>query len=132
MMAATKRDYYEVLGIAKSASEDDIKKAFRAKARKLHPDVNKAPDAETQFKECSEAYAVLIDADKRAAYDRFGHAAVSGAGGFGGFDPSSFSGLEDILGDLFNMGGFGDLFGGGRRARSRSQRGGDIRQDLTI
>src|SRR5438093_9074113 len=103
MMAATKRDYYEVLGIVKSASEDEIKKAFRAKARQLHPDVNKAPDAETQFKEVSEAYEILIDVDKRAAYDRFGHAAVSGAGG--AYDPfagSGFGGFSDIFESFFS------------------------------
>src|SRR2546421_7553978 len=90
-MSTAKRDYYEVLGVAKTATEDEIKRAFRQKARQLHPDVNKAPDAETQFKEVSEAYEILIDADKRAAYDRFGHAAVSGAGG--AYDPFGGSGF---------------------------------------
>src|SRR3954468_20272546 len=100
-MASTKRDYYEILGIGKSATEDDIKRAFRAKARQLHPDVNKAPDAESQFKEVSEAYEVLVDSDKRSAYDRFGHAAVSGAGA-GSYDPfAGFGGFSDIFETFF-------------------------------
>src|SRR6476620_3818949 len=128
-MAATKRDYYEVLGIAKSASEDDIKKAFRAKARQLHPDVNKAPDAETQFKEVSEAYEVLIDADKRAAYDRFGHAAVSGNGGYGGGDPfAGFGGISDIFETFFSAASAGM----GTSTRRRPQRGAHLAFRLTI
>src|SRR3954452_6103412 len=119
-MAATKRDYYEVLGVQKSASEDDIKKAFRAKARQLHPDVNKEPEAETQFKEVSEAYEVLIDADKRAAYDRFGHAAVSGNGA--GYDPfSGFGGISDIFETFFSAAGAGMC--GSTSTRRRPQRG---------
>ena len=121
--------------MARTANEQEIKTAYRKLAMQYHPDRN--PDnaqAEERFKECSEAYAVLADTDKRAAYDRYGHAAVSGAGGgFSGFDPNSFAGFEDILGDLFGMSGFGDLFGGGsRRGRSRAQRGEDLRHDLTI
>jgi molecular chaperone DnaJ len=123
-----------VLGVARTASEQEIKSAYRKLAMEFHPDRNpNNAEAEERFKECSEAYAILIDADKRAAYDRFGHAAVGGSGGgFGGFDPNSFVGFEDILGDLFNMSGFGDLFGSGRRQRSRSQRGADLQHDLTI
>ena len=82
-MAQTKRDYYEVLSVNRTATAEEIKKSFRGKARQLHPDVNKAPDAEARFKEVAEAYEVLIDDDKRAAYDRFGHAAVSGGAGAG-------------------------------------------------
>ena len=105
-MAQTKRDYYEVLGVQRSASEDEIKKAFRSKARQLHPDVNKASDAEAQFKEVSEAYEILIDSDKRAAYDRFGHAAVSGAGG--AYDPfAGFGGFSDIFESFFSAAGMG-------------------------
>src|SRR3954447_536504 len=104
-MASTKRDYYEILGIGKSASEDEIKKAFRAKARQLHPDVNKAPDAEAQFKEVSEAYEVLVDADKRAAYDRFGHDAISGMGGAGADPFAGFGGFSDIFESFFSAAG---------------------------
>src|SRR5437763_5201159 len=100
-MATAKRDYYEVLGLSRSASSDDVKKAFRQKARQYHPDVNKDAGAEAQFKEISEAYEVLIDDDKRAAYDRFGHAAVSGAG-TGGFDPfQGFGSFSDIFETFF-------------------------------
>lgn len=111
---ADKRDYYEVLGISKGASDDEIKKAYRKLAKKYHPDMNPGDkEAETKFKEASEAYAVLSDADKRRQYDQFGHSAFDGGpgGGAGGFD---FSGMDmgDIFGDLF-----GDLFGGGGRSR---------------
>src|SRR5690554_2533064 len=110
---ADKRDYYEVLGVSRSATDDELKKAYRKLAKQYHPDTN--PDnaeAESKFKEASEAYAVLSDADKRRQYDQFGHAAFEGgAGGAGGFD---FSGMDmgDIFGDFF-----GDLFGGGRSSR---------------
>lgn len=93
-----------------------------------HPDRNPNPDAEERFKECSEAYAILSDSQKRAQYDQFGHAGV-GSGGFGGFDPSSFQDFSDIFGDLF---GFGDMFGSRGGGRSRAQRGNDIREDLTL
>jgi len=125
-----KRDYYEVLGITPTANDQEIKSAYRRLALQYHPDRNpNNPDAEERFKECSEAYAVLADAEKRARYDRFGHAGVGGNGGAGGFDPSIFNDFQDIFGDIF---GFGDLFGqrGGRR--SRAQRGADLREDLTI
>jgi len=123
-----KRDYYEILGLKKDATEADIKKSYRSLARQFHPDINKSPEAEQKFKELSEAYEVLADSDKRARYDQFGHAGVNPqfGGGHGGF------GFED-------MGGFGDIFeaffGGGRRSRARSngpERGSDLRLDFEI
>lgn len=124
-----KRDYYEVLGISRNASEDDIRNAFRRLARKYHPDVNDSPDAEERFKEINEAYGVLSDEEKRAAYDRFGHQGVKVANG--GMDWSAnFSDFEDILGDLFGFGGFGG------RARSRRRtaprRGADLQYRVTL
>lgn len=112
-MAETKRDYYEVLGVSKSATDDELKKAYRKLAKKYHPDTNPGDkEAEAKFKEASEAYAVLSDADKRRQYDQFGHAAFEqgggGAGGFGGFDFNAAD-MGDIFGDIF-----GDFFGGGR------------------
>lgn len=124
-----KRDYYEVLGVSREAGEQEIKSAYRKLALQFHPDRNpNNPDAEEKFKECSEAYAILADADKRAAYDRFGHAAVNG-GGSGGFDPTVFQDVSEIFGDFF---GFGDLFGGGSRRGQRAQRGPDLREDVTL
>ncbi len=127
------RDYYEVLGVAREASDADIKSAYRKLALKHHPDRNPGDAAaEEKFKEAAEAYAVLADADKRARYDRFGHAGVSGAGGQG-FDPTVFTGFEDILGGLGDIFGFGDVFGGGAgRRRGGPQRGADLRYDLEI
>lgn len=125
------RDYYEVLGVAREASDADIKSAYRKLALKHHPDRNPGDKAaEEKFKEAAEAYAVLADADKRARYDRFGHAGVSGAGAQG-FDPTVFTGFEDILGGLGDIFGFGDVLGGGRR-RGGPQRGSDLRYDLEI
>ena len=118
--------------MSRTASDQEIKSAYRKLAMQCHPDRNPDnPKAEEQFKECSEAYAVLADAEKRARYDRFGHAGVAGNGpGGGGFDPSTFSDFQDIFGDIF---GFGDMFGGGRGGRrSRAQRGVDMREDLTL
>ena len=133
-MAETKRDYYEVLGVDKNADDAALKKAYRALAKKYHPDVNPGDaEAEKKFKEASEAYAVLSDADKRRQYDQFGHAAFEngggGAGGFGGFD---FNGADfsDIFGDIF-----GDLFGGGRRsgrANNGPMKGMNIRKGVRI
>jgi molecular chaperone DnaJ len=124
------RDYYEVLGVARDASDGDIKKAYRKLALKYHPDRNAGDAAaEEKFKEAAEAYAVLADADKRARYDRFGHAGVGG--GAQGFDPTVFTGFEDILGGLGDIFGFGDVFGGGRR-RNGPQRGADLRYDLEV
>ena len=133
-MAETKRDYYEVLGVSKDADEAAIKKAYRALAKKYHPDMNPGDkEAEKKFKEASEAYAVLSDAEKRRQYDQFGHAAfeggTGGAGGFGGFD---FSGadLSDIFGDIY-----GDLFGGSRRGGrggNGPMKGASIRKSIRI
>jgi len=128
-----KRDYYEVLGVSRTATDQEIKSAYRKLALQYHPDRNPDnPQAEEQFKECSEAYAVLADTEKRARYDRFGHAGVGSAAGqgFGGFDATVFNDFQDIFGDLF---GFGDMLGGqGGRRRSRAQRGADLREDLTL
>ncbi len=125
-----KRDYYDVLGVARNASEQEIKSAYRKLALQYHPDRN--PDnkeAEERFKEAAEAYSVLSDSQKRGQYDRFGHAGVGTAAGGGfGFDPNVFADFSDILGDIF---GFGDFFGTGRRG-SRVQRGADLRYDIEL
>ena len=127
----SKRDYYEILGVARSATEQEIKSAYRKLALKFHPDRNPGDKvAEEQFKEAAEAYAILADTDKRHMYDRFGHAGLGGAA-TGGFDPTVFTGFEDILGGLGDIFGFGDVFGGGRR-RGGPQRGTDLRYDLEI
>jgi molecular chaperone DnaJ len=128
----SKRDYYEILGVGRSAADADIKSAYRKLAMKYHPDRNPGDKtAEERFKEAAEAYAILADPEKRSMYDRFGHAGVTSAAGAGGFDPSVFTGFEDILGGLGDIFGFGDIFGGGRR-RSGPQRGADLRYDLEI
>ena len=133
-MAEQKRDYYEVLGVARGASEDEIKKAYKKMARKYHPDLNPGDKtAEEKFKEVNEAYEVLSDADKKARYDQYGHAGVDpnfGAGGFGGgFDGSfDFGDLGDIFGSFFGGG-----FGGGRRTNPNApQRGESIRMSIAI
>lgn len=136
-----KRDYYEVLGISKGASEDEIKKAYRKKAKEFHPDRNKDnPESEAQFKEAGEAYDVLKDPEKKAAYDRFGHAAFEGGMGGGGQRPGGgygggpgqgdfASAFSDVFDDLF-----GDFMGGGRAGggRQRAARGSDLRYNLRI
>ena len=126
----SKRDYYEVLGVSKDASQQDLKKAYRRLAMKYHPDRN-PDDAEAvaKFKEAKEAYEVLSDEDKRAAYDRFGHAGVEGQGGFGGAGAGGFGGggFGDIFGELF-----GDIFGGGGRGGRGPARGADLRYTLEL
>ena len=128
---STKRDYYEILSVTRTASDQEIKSSYRKLAMQFHPDRNPGNhEAEEKFKEAAEAYSILSDSQKRSQYDRFGHAGVSGAagGGFSGFDPNVFSDFSDILGDIF---GFGDLFGGGRRG-GRAQRGSDLRYDMEL
>ena len=125
---ATKRDYYEVLGIPKSASQDEIKNAFRTLARKYHPDVNKEPDAEERFKEINEAYGVLSDPEKRAAYDRYGPEGVN----FQGMPDFTSMDLSDILEGLFGFGGFGGMGGYSRRARNAPRRGADLSSKIRI
>ena len=127
-----KRDYYEVLGVGRSASDQEIKSAYRKLALQFHPDrnPNNKEESEEKFKEITEAYGVLADGDKRAAYDRFGHAGVTGTGGFSpDFSSSIFTDFEDIFGDFF-----GDVFGTGRGhgRRPRAERGSDLRYDLEI
>ena len=132
-MAINKRDYYEVLGVARGASDQDLKKAYRRLAHQFHPDKNQTdPEAEEKFKETAEAYAILSNTEQRQRYDRFGHAGVSNSAASGAWGAPGFGGIEDILGDLF---GFGDVFGAGGRGgsrRSASQRGADLRYDLEI
>ena len=128
----SKRDYYEVLGVSKDASEDDIKKAYRKLSKKYHPDLNKEAEAPEKFKEIQEAYDVVGNASKRSQYDQYGHTDFNNAGGFGG---AGGAGFED-----FNFGGFGDIFenifgGGGRRGGRRQQgpiRGDDLTYQMTI
>ena len=126
-------DYYEILGVAKNATKDEIKSSFRKLARQWHPDVNKAPEAEAKFKELGKAYETLMDDDKRATYDRFGEDGLKNAG-FGSQGPfdAGFGGLDEIFNSFFGGGGFG--FGGGSRAKDPDapQRGDDLRLDIEL
>jgi molecular chaperone DnaJ len=128
----SKRDYYEILSVSRTSTDGEIKSAYRKLAMQYHPDRNPNDEtAEEKFKEAAQAYAILADAEKRSLYDRFGHAGISSAtGGGAGFDPSTFRGFEDIFGNLGDIFGLGDLFGGGRRGGP--QRGADLRYDLEI
>ena len=120
-MTTHKRDYYEVLGVPRNASDDDLKKAFRKLAFEYHPDRNKDPGAEDRFKEINEAYQILSDKEKRAQYDQFGHAGINGGGsqGFGDFE--TFGGFGDI---------FDSFFGGSNRQRNSPQKGSDLQLSL--
>jgi len=125
-----KMDYYEVLGVERTADDGELKSAYRKLAMQFHPDRNpNNPEAEERFKTCSEAYQVLSDPDKRAAYDRYGHAGVNGASGFGGGSPFQQGDLGDIFGDLF-----GEMFnmGGSQRRASRAQRGRDLKYEMQL
>lgn len=123
-MASSRRDYYDILGVSRNASEDEIKKAFRRKARQYHPDVSRESDAEARFKEINEAYAVLSDPQKRVAYDRFGHAGING-----GIRGDPFGGFATDFSDIFS-----EFFGGGFRTQPRRgpRRGQDLQYRLTI
>src|SRR3954467_3663693 len=128
--STTKRDYYEVLGVERTATAAEIKKSYRRLAAQHHPDRNPGDkDAEERFKEAAEAYSVLSDDDKRARYDRLGHGGLGAGGGFSGFDPPTFGDFPAILGALL---GFGALLGGGRRRGRRGTPGSDLRYDLEL
>jgi molecular chaperone DnaJ len=133
MAKGNQKDFYEVLGVSRTAAVEEIKSAYRKAALKWHPDrnpVNKA-EAEVKFRECTEAYSILSDPQKKQIYDTYGHAGLSSVGAGQGFDHTVFQDFHDIFGDFF---GFEDLFGGvgARRGRSRAQRGADLRYDMTL
>ncbi len=129
----SKRDYYEILGVSRDATDVQIKSAYRKLALKHHPDRNPGDRrAEEAFKEAAQAYAILADPQKRGLYDRYGHAGVAGAAQGAGFDPTIFADFSDIFAGLGDMFGFGDIFGGPRRRRGGPQRGSDLRYDLEI
>jgi molecular chaperone DnaJ len=131
MARGSQRDFYEVLGVTRTAAVDDIKASYRKAALKWHPDRNpeNKQQAEERFREATEAYSVLSDARKRELYDRYGHAGLSGAGMESDFNSTIFQDFHDIFGDFF---GFEDFFSGGRRGRSRVQRGADLRYDMAL
>jgi molecular chaperone DnaJ len=132
MPKGNQRDYYEVLGVSRTASVEEIKASYRKAALKWHPDRNPAnkPEAEAKFRESTEAYSILSDQQKRQVYDTYGHAGLSGAGAGVDFNGTIFQDFHDIFGDFF---GFEDMFaGGGRRGRGRTQRGADLRYDMTL
>jgi len=131
MAKGHQRDFYEVLGVSKTASVEEIKGAYRKAALKWHPDRNPANKevAEVNFRECTEAYSVLSDGEKRQVYDTYGHAGLSSSAGATDFNGTIFQDFHDIFGDFF---GFEDILGGGRRGRTRSQRGADLRYDMTL
>lgn len=132
MAKTNQRDFYEVLGVERTATVEEIKASYRKAALKWHPDRNpeNKPEAEARFRECTEAYSVLSDQEKRQVYDTYGHAGLSGVGGGVDFNGTVFQDFHDIFGDFF---GFEDLFGGGgRRGRNRAQRGSDLRYDMTL
>ena len=132
MAKTNQRDFYEVLGVERTASVEEIKASYRKAALKWHPDRNpdNKHDAEAKFRECTEAYSVLSDQEKRQIYDTYGHAGLSNAGGGVDFNGTVFQDFHDIFGDFF---GFEDLFGGGgRRGRNRAQRGSDLRYDMSL
>ncbi len=134
-MADSKRDYYEVLGVSKGASEDELKKAYRKMAKKYHPDLNPGDAvAEQKFKEVNEAYAVLSDADKRRKYDQFGHAGVdpNGFGGAGGFNGAYDVDLGDIFNSFFGGGGFGGFGGSSTRRRNGPRQGANLKYNMTL
>ncbi|MBS1839894.1 MAG: molecular chaperone DnaJ [Acidobacteria bacterium] len=133
MARTNQRDFYEVLGVSKTATVEEIKSSYRQAALKWHPDRNpkNKEEAEVNFRECTEAYSVLSDSEKRQVYDTYGHAGLSSAGGATDFNGTIFQDFHDIFGDFF---GFEDILGGGRRGggRARSQRGADLRYDMTL
>lgn len=131
MAKGNQRDYYEVLGVSRTAAVEEIKASYRKSALKWHPDRNpeNKTEAEIKFRECTEAYSVLSDPEKRQVYDTYGHAGLSNAAGGPGFDSTVFQDFHDIFGDFF---GFEDVFSGGRRSRNRAQRGSDFRYDMTL
>ncbi len=131
MAKGNQRDYYEVLGVSRTASVEEIKASYRKAALKWHPDRNpeNKPEAEAKFRESTEAYSILSDQQKRQVYDTYGHAGLSGAGAGIDFNGTIFQDFHDIFGDFF---GFEDMFSSGRRGRGRTQRGADLRYDMTL